>query len=143
MPEFTHEDSRRYRQSIVDIGKTNNQIGYLYDFYPNNDTIRFIRTKCYYAWNNQVDELFKRKSVDDDLVHIIYKDNFGLYDTTYLANKVNSVNTLFLLEENDELARQMIMEKLEEKRLKIIDQMSILTSISLETSKADNRFDTM
>lgn len=143
MPEFTHKEYNQYKQSIIDIGKANNQIGYLYDFYPNNDTIRFIRTKCYYAWNNQVDELFKRKSVDDDLVHIIYKDNFGLYNTTYHANKVNPVNTLFLLDANDKLARQMIMEKLEEKRLKIIEQMSTLSSISLETSKADNRFDTM
>ena len=144
MPEFTKEDTRRYKQSIVDIGKANNQIGYLYDFYRDgNDNIRFLRTKCYYAWNNQIDDLFKRKSVDDDLVHIIYKDNFGLYDTTYHTNKVNSVNTLFLFEANDELARQMIMEKLEERKLKLVDQMSVLASIPLETRKADNRFDSI
>ena len=142
MPEFTHEDSKLYRQSIVDIGKTNNQVGYLYDFYlDNKDNMRFLRTKCYYAKNDQIEGPFKRKN--DDVMHIVYKDNFGLYDATYYVNKVNSVNTLFLLEENDELARQMIMEKLEERKLKIIDQMSTLSSITLETSKTDDRFNSM
>ena len=144
MPELTKEDTRRYKQSIIDIGKANNQIGYLYDFYLDNKyNMRFLKTKCYFAQNDQVDDLFKRKSVDGDLVHIIYKDNFGLYASTYYVNKVNSINALFLLEENDELARQMIMEKLEERKLKIIDQMSTLSSITLETSKTDDRFDTM
>ena len=144
MPEFTKEEYNQYKQNIIDTGKANNQIGYLYEFYlDNKDNMRFLKTKCYFAYNNQVDDLFKRKSVDDDLVHIIYKDSSGLYDTTYHTNKVNSVNTLFLLEENDELARQMIMKKLEERKLKIIDQMSTLSSITLETSKTDDRFDTM
>ena len=144
MPELTREEYNRYRQSIIDLGKANNQIGYLYDFYlDNKDNMRFLRTKCYYARNDQIEDLFKRKSVSDDLVHIIYKDSFGLYDSTRCPNKVYSINTLFLLEKNDELARQMIMNKLEERKLKIIDQMSTLSSITLETSKTDDRFDTM
>lgn len=142
MPEFTKEDTRRYKQNIVDIGKANNQVGYLYNFYRDgNDNIRFLRTKCYYARNDQIEGLFKRKY---DVMHIVYKDNFGLYDTTCYSNRVDSVNTLFLLEANDELARQMIMEKLEERKLKIINQMSVLASISLETSKTDDKyFDTI
>ena len=144
MPEFTKEEYNQYKQNIIDTGKANNQIGYLYEFYlDNKDNMRFLKTKCYFVWNNQVVDLFKRKSVDGDLVHIIYKDSFGLYDRTCHTNKVNSTNSIFLLEENDELARQMIMKKLEERKLKIIDQMSTLSSITLETSKTNDRFDTM
>lgn len=142
MPEFTKEENNQYKQSIIDIGKANNQIGYLYEFYlDNKDNMRFLRTKCYYAWNDQIVDSHKRKS--NDAVHIIYKDSFGLYDTIRYINKVDPVNTIFLLEENDELSRQMIMQKLEERKLKIIDQMSALSSITLETSKTDDRFDTM
>lgn len=141
MPEITIEESKQYRQSIIDIGKANNQIGYLYEFYlDNKDNLRFLRTKCYYAWNDQIIDSHKRRS--NDAIHIIYKDSFGLYDTIRYINTVN-FNTIFLLEENDELARQMIMKKLEERKLKIIDQMSTLLSIPLETSKTDDRFDTM
>jgi len=142
MPEFTKEEYNQYQQSIINTGKASNQIGYLYDFYlDNKDNMRFLKTKCYYAKNDQITGPFKRKN--DDVVHIVYKDNFGLYDTTCYPNKVDPVNTLFLLEENDELARQMIMKKLEERKLKIIYQMSTLSSITLETSKTDDRFDTM
>ena len=141
MPEFTHEENNQYKQSIIDIGKANNQIGYLYEFYlDNKDNMRFLRTKCYYAWNNQIVDSHKRRS--NDAVHIIYKDSFGLYDTIRYINTVN-FNTIFLLEENDELARQMIMKTLEERKLKITDQMSVLASISLETSKTDDKFDSM
>ena len=144
MSEFTREEYNQYQQSIIDIGKANNQIGYLYEFYlDNKDNMRFLKTKCYYIWNNQVNDLFKRKSYADDVVHIIYKDSSGLYDTTYHANRANAANEIFLLEENDELARQSIMEMLNRRRLEMVDRMSTLSSITLETSKTDDRFDTM
>lgn len=138
---ITQKDRQQYEKNIIDVAKENNQIGYLYDFYlDNKDNMRFLKTKCYYARNDQIEDPYKRKY---DVVHVIYKDSLGLYDTVYYANKVDPVNRLFLLEENDELARQMIMEKLEERKLKIMEQISTLSSIILETSKADNRFDTI
>ena len=51
MTEFTQEDYNQYQQSIIDIGKANNQIGYLYEFYiDGDDNKRFLKTKCYYIW---------------------------------------------------------------------------------------------
>ena len=52
MPEFTKEEYNQYKQSIIDTGKANNQIGYLYEFYlDNKDNMRFLKTKCYFTWN--------------------------------------------------------------------------------------------
>ena len=69
MPEFTKEEYNQYKQSIIDTGKANNQIGYLYEFYlDNKDNMRFLKTKCYFAWNNQVDDLFKKSDEKNDIV---------------------------------------------------------------------------
>lgn len=138
MTEFTKEDYKQYQQSIIDAGKANNQIGYLYTFYiDNDDNKHFIKTKCYFAWNNQVNDLFKRKSVDDDFVHVIFKYKDDLIDSTYHVNKVKASGEIFLLEENDELARESIMEMLNRRRLEMVNQMSDLVFTPLETSKED------
>ena len=144
MPEFTKEEYNQYKQSIIDTGKANNQIGYLYEFYlDNKDNMRFLKTKCYFAWNNQVDDLFKKSDEKNDIVHVVFKYKSDLITSTYHVNITRPTCEIFLLEENDELARQSIMEFLNRKRLEMVDKMSILTSITLETSADDKYFDTM